>query len=952
MNRKSHPENQSVSLAAKPDKVREAIMERLNDADREFIQLISMRLNCRNPHCKAVCKTHAKVFSSNEVDDAVKWARRENRAGNVYVSLASPRKGLAKKAAKDELDLIHVAHFDYDLPKQKMTHDEREAWKDEAWGNITTNLPEGVPEGFEIVDSGGGFNLIWPLDKPLDATPENIELIESINRRIAQAFGAEGASEWNADRILRLAGTVNLPTPTKEKRGREAALARIKETAQDNFALDEFDGLPELAKTPTGGRHGKRSGGKRYDRMSISDNWIEVTSGDIEAARPEAMDWTEDDRKDGSANLASLLWTLLYGMCQVVKQGAEDFDCTDARINLYRLVDDMLCEGDEDQFPLVYWHLTKPDNVRGWEGKLSYEVDQAFNKAIRKGTVLSGKDIPQKKATGFLTRLERIQEKDRLPENTALQDLIDEAAALRLKGFDREKCLEIFADMTSSNTSFDAPTHSKQAVTQQLVEAERKFKIAARKDVEAKLQKAGPTASRDTVPYTEDWLADRFAAENQSRLRYVASMGKWYEWTGTHWGEENTLGVYDRIGKDVRKVAKLLRKSDEGTANTISKAATRSAVETIARADRRIAAVSDQWDRDNWFLNTPSGVVDLRTGKTKTHDPGLYMSKITAVAPGGVCPEWMTFLDRVTDGDKELQSYLQQLAGYMLTGDTAEHALFFVYGGGRNGKGVFINTLARIMANYARNAPAEIFMERGRGVTAHPTELAHLKGARLVTSSELEEGATWNESRIKSMTGGDKITARFMRGDFFDFVPQFKVLIAGNHRPRIKHVDTAIIERLHLVPFLVTIPRKERDPDLPDRLFEDEGGGILQWAIEGCVQYVKTGTLVKPQIVKSATDSYLESQDTTGQWLEDRCEDDPTSGTFLKDLFADWKDFAEENRAFISDSRALSEKLEKRGYEKIKKRNVAFFKGIRLKLLPGGVAALPQSVNVVPIRER
>ena len=198
--------------------------------------------------------------------------------------------------------------------------------------------------------------------------------------------------------------------------------------------------------------------------------------------------------------------------------------------------------------------------------------------------------------------------------------------------------------------------------------------------------------------------------------------------------------------------------------------------------------------------------VELRTGTVRPPRREDYCTKSGAVAPGGDCPMWLKFLAVVTDGNEKLQQYLQRVAGYCLTGSTREHAMFFLHGTGANGKGVFISTLTGIWGDYAAVAPMETFIESHSD--RHPTELAKLRGARLVVAQETEQNRRWAESKIKSLTGGDKITARFMRQDFFEYTPQFKLMIAGNHKPSLRGVDEAIRRRIHLVPFAVTIPER------------------------------------------------------------------------------------------------------------------------------------------------
>jgi putative DNA primase/helicase len=194
-------------------------------------------------------------------------------------------------------------------------------------------------------------------------------------------------------------------------------------------------------------------------------------------------------------------------------------------------------------------------------------------------------------------------------------------------------------------------------------------------------------------------------------------------------------------------------------------------------------------------------------------------------------PSPRAFLSKITNGNAELSEYLARMAGYCLTGSTNEHALFFCYGTGANGKTTLVNAITGCIGDYHRTAPIETFTQSHND--RHPTELAALRGARLVTAVETEEGRRWAESKIKALTGGDAIAARFMRQDFFEYVPQFKLLIAGNHKPGLRSVDEAIRRRFNLVPFTVTIPPEERDEGLPEKL-KAELPGILAWMIRGC----------------------------------------------------------------------------------------------------------------------
>lgn len=433
--------------------------------------------------------------------------------------------------------------------------------------------------------------------------------------------------------------------------------------------------------------------------------------------------------------------------------------------------------------------------------------------------------------------------------------------------------------------------------------------------------------------YSEDNVALRFSQIYADDLRYVAPWGRWMRWQNQRWCHEETLEVFDLSRKVCRSVAAWVRNDRELTpkqcqtvADRYGKANTVAAIERLAKADRRHAATISQWDSDIWLLNTPAGVVDLRTGIITPGDRRAYMTKITRVAPGGACPTWYRFLEVATAGDHELIGFLQRMAGYALSGSTRDHALFFVYGTGGNGKGTFLNTLQWIMGDYAKAAAMDVFTERKH--ESHPTELAGLMGARMVTAQETEEGKRWAEARIKALTGGDPITARFMRQDNFEFTPQFKLVIAGNHKPGLRNVDEAIKRRLHLIPFTVTIPAAERDVRLPEKL-QAEAGGILQWAIEGCQQWL-TGGLRAPAAVIAATDEYLEQEDQFVNWITDCCEVSALFSFAAKPLYASYKAWAERSGEYPVPQKRWAQQMVTRGFESKRTKSGVMYAGIKV----------------------
>jgi putative DNA primase/helicase len=426
-------------------------------------------------------------------------------------------------------------------------------------------------------------------------------------------------------------------------------------------------------------------------------------------------------------------------------------------------------------------------------------------------------------------------------------------------------------------------------------------------------------------PFTEEAIALDCARRHAESLRYVAAWSRWLRWSGRHWAPDDTLFAFDLA----RKLCRSFTEQPKAPIARLTSAKTVASVVTLARADRRLAATVDQWDADPWQVNTPGGVVDLRTGKLRAAEPTDYMTKITGCAPGGDCPRWRKFLARVTDGDADLQDFLKRLVGYALTGCTQEHGLFFLYGLGANGKSVFIVTVSGILGQYHRTTPIETFT--ASNVDRHPTELADLRGARLVSAVETEEGRRWAESKIKSLTGGDKISARFMRQDFFEFTPQFKLLIAGNHKPGLRSVDEAIRRRFHLVPFSVIIPAAERDSQLTEKL-QREWPGILQWAIDGCLEWQRVG-LRPPKAVTAATEAYLEAEDALVTWMDECGERDPSAWQSRTQLYASWIGWAEKNGEYAGSRKRFLQNLETRGLTPARSpghKSARGFRGLRL----------------------
>jgi putative DNA primase/helicase len=408
----------------------------------------------------------------------------------------------------------------------------------------------------------------------------------------------------------------------------------------------------------------------------------------------------------------------------------------------------------------------------------------------------------------------------------------------------------------------------------------------------------------DASDLTEDALALEFSRRHRDELRYVHEWGQWLRWDGVRWASERTLAVYDLARAIVREAGDRIGATKR---TRIESGATVAAIVTLARADRVHARVTEDFDADPWLLNTPAGTVDLHTGELRAHRREDGLTKVTPISPSAeAAPLWKACLRTWTQGDDELEAFLQRLAGYCLTGSVKEEVLPIVYGCGGNGKTKCIETFRGCLGvGYVTGVAMETLI-----ITAgeqHPTDLADLRGKRLAIATETEQGRPFAEARVKALTGGDRIRARYMRHDFFEFVPTHKLLIVGNHRPVLRNVDDAIRRRLLLIPFDAVIPPESRDTDLAAKLVA-EYPAILQWMIDGCLEWQAKG-LRPPKRVQGATDDYFESGDAVARWVDERCITGPNETMSKAAAFASWRTWAEAAGEFVGSERRLNERL-------------------------------------------
>lgn len=436
---------------------------------------------------------------------------------------------------------------------------------------------------------------------------------------------------------------------------------------------------------------------------------------------------------------------------------------------------------------------------------------------------------------------------------------------------------------------------------------------------------------------SEDGVAKQLEERHGLTHLFDEEAGKWFVL-------EPEVGWKQVPGDPMFQAARLLAReiaeeaSKDSTVVMLGKAAFAGGVDRLARTSRTFAVRgSETWDRDPWLLGTPGGTVDLRTGKLHAARRDEFITKRTSIIPASPgtseaeCPTFMRFLDEIACGDAELVGYLRRFAGYCLTGETREHAMIFAHGEGANGKSTLVELLAEIMGDYASTAAMSVFTAQKH--EQHPTDIAMLRGARLVIASETNSGSVWNEARIKRMTGGDSITAHFMHKNNFTFKPEFKLWILGNHKPRLSDVDGAIRRRLNMVPFDLRLEPNQRDNLLPTKL-RSEARAILRWMIDGCLEWQQEKLRV-PEVVERSSDEYFSSMDTLQHFLDECCEVGSDVGCPTQVLWDSWAAWAEDNGHLAYDVKRLTEGLIRAKFVVTKARRETDmrrgFLGLRLK---------------------
>lgn len=430
---------------------------------------------------------------------------------------------------------------------------------------------------------------------------------------------------------------------------------------------------------------------------------------------------------------------------------------------------------------------------------------------------------------------------------------------------------------------------------------------------------------------------ERLARYHGEDLHYIFPWKKWLVWDGRRWHTDDT-GEIDRRAKltALTILFEAGKCPKEAICVALSEWATKSqsvfrrkAMIESARSEDGIPILPNALDADPWLLNVANGTIDLRTGKRREHRRADLLTKISPVRydPDATCPTWDAFLERIMAGNADLIAFLQRAVGYSLTGSTREQCFFVLHGSGANGKSTLLEAVRHLLADYAQRVPTETLMVKkyGGGI---PNDVARLRGARFATASETELGRRLAESLVKELTGGDTIAARFLYGEYFEFVPQFKLWLSTNHKPQIRGTDDAIWRRVRLVPFGVTIPPAEQDRDLGEKLAA-ELPGILAWAVQGCLDWQRQG-LNPPREVIDATNAYRAEQDVIGGFLAQRCVQAVRVFVSVANLYAAYSKWTAAQGIETLSGRFFGDALAERGFVRAKRRHVRGWKGIGL----------------------
>jgi len=741
----------------------------------------------------------------------LEFTHTNNKKSGIYFSVNPINEPINRKPKKSDIKHVAFAHVDIDPDPQIIRNEGFNPAKEALFDRATELIKRYQPT--LIICSGNGLQLFWRHKSPLTTNDG-----ENINRLMIEEFKGDNGTH-NADRLMRLPGTINYPSPKKIAKGYSAkpvksSVIHIDENAffdQSLFPSTAIDNPVTVIPTLQGTHLQDKECPQRRYKAFIKF-----------LGKPDKM----------------LLNGFVHGTHIPPEGNSEQF---------MTVLNNMAFYSQKDPALMMDWLLGLPFGQGEW----------------------------------FQTRLKRSDKRVELEIQNAINA--------------QENVYD--SNHTSSDPSIYDLSHDDLAMD----------------------------------------LGKQYFYENS---RYVAKLGLWFIWDGTRWVIDEKARHLSLTGEHLRTKAQELLIWAEGQKSVMSEndhikmmryirqeiknlksAPQRMHVVSIIKTDPLCTASPSTFDNNLKILGTPNGTVDLVTGTLTPASRSDYITKLTGCATKSGPPVgWLNFMREIFNGDQELIDFMQRLFGYVLTGLTTEEKLFFFYGTGANGKSKLLETIYFILGDYAKRAPATLLLEQRN--EQHPTAMAGLAGARGVFASEIPSGKTWNDQVIKDMTGGDTITARLMRQDFFEYAPHFKLLIAGNHQPRLKNVDESMSRRIVILPFNVTIPPERRDTQLGEKL-KAEAGQILNWCIEGAVKYFAEGLCI-PESVLNASKEYIKNEDVIGEFIDSRLEPD-ASKRELNTVFQCYKNWVtSQGYNYPITEQRLRKELKDRGYM-VKRSNSTYF---------------------------
>jgi len=432
--------------------------------------------------------------------------------------------------------------------------------------------------------------------------------------------------------------------------------------------------------------------------------------------------------------------------------------------------------------------------------------------------------------------------------------------------------------------------------------------------------------------------AERFVSQHGDNVRYCHEWRSWLAWDGCRWKRDSNPEVRQWAKETVRSIyAEAGKYATEAqraaAANWAKRSESAAAVEAmlkLAQSEKGIPVSPDDLDADRWRLNLRNGTVDLRTGELQSHNRADLITKLAPIEfdPKARCPRWDRFLTEVFEPHPDVVPFIQRAVGYSLTGDTREECLFLLHGTGRNGKGTFLKTLTLKLGDYAGTADFSTFVQR-RDDAGPRDDIAAMRGRRLISAQESREGAALAESLVKWLTGGDLVRARRLYENSTEFDPTWKIWLASNHRPIIRGTDPAIWSRIKLIPFAVVFDGRE-DKRLK-AVLQDELPGILNWAIEGCLQWQEDG-LEFPASVLNATNEYRSESDQTARFIAECCVTGDYAQAKARTLYAAYRRWAEEGGEHPVTETSFGRRLTEHGFRKVREELGIRYLGIGLKI--------------------